>query len=294
MILLQYVFIVYVFRTSTDLGISPPGLSLVICFLIWVGKLSILIDMADVFLGFSVIFARISDIIGRKLAILVSWFLFATFSLASGLAATLGQLIVFRIIQGVGGSGLFSMTMIVLPQVTPGRLWPLMTALLGAVFACSSIVGTCFSTHRISNMNSNNFAGPVLGGVITQQSSWRWIYLFNAPAAALIVIPFWIAWPKEAKKNTKRTLLLNELDLPGAVLLLAASTLLVFALQQAGGKRYEWNSPIIIGTLIVSAVCWIGLFAWIILLEYGKTNIKMKAIFPVSVALQRPIGSALL
>lgn len=258
------------------------------------GKLSILIDMADVFLGFSVIFARISDIIGRKLAILVSWFLFATFSLASGLAATLGQLIVFRIIQGVGGSGLFSMTMIVLPQVTPGRLWPLMTALLGAVFACSSIVGTCFSTHRISNMNSNNFAGPVLGGVITQQSSWRWIYLFNAPAAALIVIPFWIAWPKEAKKNTKRTLLLNELDLPGAVLLLAASTLLVFALQQAGGKRYEWNSPIIIGTLIVSAVCWIGLFAWIILLEYGKTNIKMKAIFPVSVALQRPIGSALL
>ncbi len=95
--------------------------------------------MADI--GFSVIFARISDGIGRKSAIVVAWILFSGFSLASGLAQSMNQLIVFRAIQGIGGSGLFSMAIIVLPEVSPVDLWGLMSGLVGMFFACSSVVG---------------------------------------------------------------------------------------------------------------------------------------------------------
>ncbi|KAG9236590.1 major facilitator superfamily domain-containing protein [Amylocarpus encephaloides] len=229
------------------------------------------------YMGFSIIFARVSDAIGRKSAVLAAFFLFATFSLASGLATSLGRLIVFRIIQGVGGSGLYSMTMIVLPQVTPARYWGIMSGLIGGVFVCSSILG------------------PVLGGVITERATWRWIYLFNAPVTAVIIPLFIFAWPKNLKeKSRKRTLLFKELDFFGALLLLAASTLLVFALQQAGSHRYEWGSGTIIASLVMSGLSWVGFVVWVWLLEYGNSRLKMKAIFPVSLVIQRPVGSAIL
>ncbi|SZF00945.1 unnamed protein product [Blumeria hordei] len=229
------------------------------------------------YMGFSVIFARLSDAIGRKSAILISWFLFAVFSLASGLATTLTQLIIFRSFQGIGGSGLFTMAMTVAPQVSPARLWGLLSGCLGAALACSSLVG------------------PVLGGVITERAGWRWIYLFNAPVAALIVIPLLLAWPKSPQLNKgARNLLLSQVDVPGALLLLAASTLLVFALEQGGGYRNTWNSGPVVASLVVSAVCWILFFSWIIFLESDRCKINIKPIFPLRTSMARPTGPAIL
>ncbi|CCU82105.1 putative MSF multidrug transporter [Blumeria hordei DH14] len=217
------------------------------------------------------------DAIGRKSAILISWFLFAVFSLASGLATTLTQLIIFRSFQGIGGSGLFTMAMTVAPQVSPARLWGLLSGCLGAALACSSLVG------------------PVLGGVITERAGWRWIYLFNAPVAALIVIPLLLAWPKSPQLNKgARNLLLSQVDVPGALLLLAASTLLVFALEQGGGYRNTWNSGPVVASLVVSAVCWILFFSWIIFLESDRCKINIKPIFPLRTSMARPTGPAIL
>jgi MFS family permease len=75
------------------------------------------------------------------MATILAWILFSGFSLASGLAQSINQLIVFRAIQGIGGSGLFSMTMIVLPQISPAKLWGLISGLIGICFACSSVTG---------------------------------------------------------------------------------------------------------------------------------------------------------
>lgn len=85
--------------------------------------------------------ARVSDGAGRKPVIIISWVLFAGFSLASGLAQTLTQLIAFRTVQGIGGSGLFSLAMIVIPELAPKKLWPLMSSLMGISLACSYVVG---------------------------------------------------------------------------------------------------------------------------------------------------------
>lgn len=64
---------------------------------------------ADRRTGFSVVWARASDIFGRKWSIIAAWTIFAAFSLASGLAASMIQLIIFRALQGIGGSGLYSL-----------------------------------------------------------------------------------------------------------------------------------------------------------------------------------------
>lgn len=98
-------------------------------------------NLSDYYIGFAVIFARISDGIGRKAASIVAWVFFAAFSLGAGLSQSMTQLIAFRTLQGIGGSGLFSLCMIVLPQITPVRLWGLMSGLVGTAFVCSYVLG---------------------------------------------------------------------------------------------------------------------------------------------------------
>ncbi|OBT91219.1 hypothetical protein VE02_00380 [Pseudogymnoascus sp. 03VT05] len=228
------------------------------------------------YMGFAVIFARISDGIGRKGASILAWLLFAAFSLGSGLATNINQLIAFRTLQGIGGSGLFSLSMIVLPQITPVRLWALMSSLVGMSFAFSYVLG------------------PILGGVITHNSTWRWIYLFNAPAAVLGVGLILIAWPAQADRKNRLSTSLAQMDVLGALLLLIATVLLVFALQQAGSQEYAWSSPVIVATLTVSAVSWVAFIAWIAWLESGRSGLRIKAIFPLSIALKRPTGPGIL
>ncbi|KFY85515.1 hypothetical protein V500_08351 [Pseudogymnoascus sp. VKM F-4518 (FW-2643)] len=228
------------------------------------------------YMGFAVIFARISDGIGRKAASILAWLLFAAFSLGSGLATNINQLIAFRTLQGIGGSGLFSLSMIVLPQITPVKLWALMSSLVGMSFAFSYVLG------------------PILGGVITHNSTWRWIYLFNAPAAVLGVGLILIAWPAQADRKNRLSTSLAQMDVLGALLLLIATVLLVFALQQAGSQEYAWSSPVIVATLTISAVSWVSFVAWIAWLESGRSGLRIKAIFPLSIALKRPTGPGIL
>jgi MFS family permease len=125
--------------------------------------------------GFLIIYSRCSDIFGRKSSFLTALIFFVTFSLACGVARTMKQLyerlptddfytladtsrIVFRAFQGLGGSGIYSMAMAVMAEVTPqDKLGPV-TGLMSSIFALSSILG------------------PVLGGAITSNTTWRWVF----------------------------------------------------------------------------------------------------------------------
>lgn len=93
------------------------------------------------YLGFSVIFARLNDIIGGRNALLLAWVIFAGFSLAGGLASSLNQLIAFRTLQGIGGSGLFSLTFVVGVAFTPLPYYPAFSAAVGISYAIGSILG---------------------------------------------------------------------------------------------------------------------------------------------------------
>ncbi|KAH8692258.1 putative MFS multidrug transporter [Talaromyces proteolyticus] len=230
------------------------------------------------YMGFAMIFTRMSDGIGRLEATIIAWIFFGAFSLGSGLAKTLNQLIGFRLLQGIGGSGLYSMVMVVGTEITPIKHYGSFSAMIGMTVAVGSILG------------------PILGGVITTESTWRWIYLFNAPCTAFGIFSLLVCWPRpksnsEIAKNPLRSF--HKVDYLGAILLLAASTLLVFALQEAGAAAYAWNSAAIISALAISAVCWCAFFGWISWLSFGEGPRGMRAIFPLTIALTRPTGPAI-
>lgn len=93
------------------------------------------------YMAFTVLFARVSDCIGRRNSLLVAWTIFTVFSLGCGLSKSLNTLIAFRVLQGVGGSGLYCMMMVILPDITPTKLLPLMSAMIGVCFASGAALG---------------------------------------------------------------------------------------------------------------------------------------------------------
>ena len=79
----------------------------------------------------------------------------------------------------------------------------------------------------------------------------------------------------------------------GAFLLLTASTLLVFGIQEAGATTFSWSSPTIIASLVISAACWLAFFGWSSWLPISVREYQIHAIFPFHIALSRPMGPAI-
>lgn len=102
--------------------------------------------------------ARVSDVVGRKAVVCMSFFLFLVASLACGFASSLEQLIGFRAAQGIGGAGLYSMAMIIYPELTPPGLVPAISAVVGLIVALAGV------------------SGPIIGGLLTTYASWRWAF----------------------------------------------------------------------------------------------------------------------
>ena len=134
-----------------------------------------------------------------------------------------------------------------------------MSGATGAVFAVSSVLG------------------PVLGGVICNQTTWRWIFWLNVPVGVATILLVLLAWPT-AVANRALSLhksSLVQLDVIGVVLLTAATVLLIVGLQEAGSAIIAWDSSITIGLLTASGASAICLVAWTWFLESrgGRTQI---------------------
>jgi MFS family permease len=120
---------------------------------IWAALAYILAD-----LGCAVFFTRLADVFGRKQMLLASFSFFTVFSLACGFSQTVEQLIVFRTLQGIGGTGLYSLTMVISPEISPPKYLHHVVSAIGATVAVAGVMG------------------PVLGGIITGNTTWRWIF----------------------------------------------------------------------------------------------------------------------
>jgi MFS family permease len=84
--------------------------------------------------------------------------IFLAFSIGCGFSKSLNQLIACRALQGVGGSGLYSLTMVIFPEISPPKMTKWIASLVGAVIAISGVLG------------------PVLGSIITHYTTWRWVF----------------------------------------------------------------------------------------------------------------------
>ncbi|CAM1511073.1 Fc.00g085860.m01.CDS01 [Cosmosporella sp. VM-42] len=225
------------------------------------------------YLGFSVIFPRISDVIGRRNAFVAAYLIFFAFSLGCGFAQTLNQLIIFRAFQGVGGSGLYSLTMIMLPELCPPHLRPRIGALVGMVVAMSGILG------------------PLLGGIFSRHATWRWAFWINGPIGGASMAIFFLTWPKAKYLATIERRSWKELDYLGSFLGISAATLVVFAFQNAGAHRL-WSGAIFIAPLVAGLVGWASLVGWQFFI---RTHLpRLAAAFPLSLFHNRVYTTACL
>ncbi|KAF2472397.1 putative MFS multidrug transporter [Lindgomyces ingoldianus] len=209
--------------------------------------------------SFILVWSKLSDTFGTKVLLILANVMFGVFSVACAVSQTMEQLIIFRALQGIGGSGLYSLVFVVLAKIVPMNQLGLYSGVLSSVFALASLLG------------------PILGGVIVVNTTWRWIFWLNAPGVSVAIALLLYAMPPSQERiwDTER---LKRVDYIGSVICIAWAIPFVFALQQ-GGSKYPWSSGTIIGTLAVGS-CGIVLFAlhqW-----WESRRDKKETIFPVN------------
>jgi EmrB/QacA subfamily drug resistance transporter len=163
------------------------------------------------------LYGRLSDLFGRKPAFTISISVFLVGSVLCGLARGMGELIAFRTLQGIGAGGLIVLSQTVIGDLVSPRERGKYQGLFSGVFTACSV------------------AGPLLGGLITEYASWRWIFYVNLPlgAAALAMISGGLR-PAPPGPTPK-------LDVRGAVLLTTGTGCLLLLLSW-GGTTYPWWS----------------------------------------------------
>ncbi|MFC3323412.1 MDR family MFS transporter [Mesorhizobium cantuariense] len=178
------------------------------------------------------LYGKISDVYGRRPTIYAAILIFLAGSLVSAMAPNMLVLIVGRAIQGAGGGGLFALAQTVIGDLVPPRERARYSAWIAGTWAVASI------------------AGPLLGGTFAEHLHWSLIFWINIPlglvAMAIINKPL-RKLPIAAKHH--------RIDGLGALLLVAATALLLLALNW-GGSEYPWLSREILGLLACSAVIW--------------------------------------
>ncbi|KAI0177838.1 major facilitator superfamily transporter [Pestalotiopsis sp. NC0098] len=225
------------------------------------------------YLGFAVFVSRFSDIIGRRTAFTGAYIVFVAFSLACGVAQNMTQLIVCRAFQGIGGSGLYSLTMVILLETAPEKVKPALGGLIGAVIATAGVLG------------------PVLGGILTHYASWRWVFWINGPFGAISLVLFHLAWPKAEYLPDIEKRTWSELDFMGSGLLIAAAVLVVFPFQNASQEAL-FKTAVFLAPLLTGIACWFALIVWELFLDRHWGD-KLAAALPIRLLRNRMFAAAI-
>src|SRR5574338_297860 len=184
------------------------------------------------------IVALLSARFGRKNFYMASVFLFTGASVACGMATTLGTMVAFRVIQGVGGGVLMIVSQAILRETFPVEE----QGMAMGIYGMGVLLAPAF--------------GPTLGGWLTDNYSWPWIYYINVPVGVLnlALVARFIEDPPYLVREK------GEIDLPGLALLVIGLGALQLMLEQ--GSRENWfDSGYIIRLAIVAAVGMV-LFIW--------------------------------
>jgi EmrB/QacA subfamily drug resistance transporter len=179
---------------------------------------------------------RLSDIFGRKKAYVLGFVVFALASLGAGFAGSGAELILWRIMQGVGAAFLFANAAALVTDAFPKEQ-------LGVAMGTNTMIAAV-----------GLVIGPVLGGALVS-ISWHWVFWFNVPFALAGAAWGALVLHELATKDTNR-----GLDIPGTLTFVAGLTGLVFGISKGGIT--SWTQPDVIGSLIAAFVL-LPAFVWI-------------------------------
>ena len=116
------------------------------------------------------LYGKLGDMYGRKPVFLAAILIFLAGSLLCGLSQSMGELIAFRALQGLGAGGLMVGAQAIIAEIVPPRERGRYMGLIGSVFAVASV------------------AGPLLGGFFVETLSWRWVFYVNMPIGVVAVL----------------------------------------------------------------------------------------------------------
>jgi EmrB/QacA subfamily drug resistance transporter len=179
------------------------------------------------------LYGKLGDLFGRKIVLQSAIVLFLIGSALCGLSRSMGELIAFRALQGIGGGGLMVTTMAAVGDIIAPRDRGRYQGIFGAVFGLSTVLG------------------PLAGGFFVEHLSWRWIFYVNLPLGVVAVAV--IGWTFAAPGAGRRP----AIDVLGAALL--AVTLIALVLfTSLGGHTFPWFSPESIGMIGLAAAALAG------------------------------------
>jgi EmrB/QacA subfamily drug resistance transporter len=228
--------VIVIANDFTALNVALPSIEQ--DFNVDVGTAQWVINAYALTFGMAIVTAgRLADIFGRRRVFFIGTAVFAVFSLLGGLAQTAPELIAMRVVMGIGGA----------------MMWP---AILGMTYAALPEKRAALAGGLILGAAGlGNAIGPLLGGVLTDALTWRWIFFLNVPIAifAITVTALKVHQPPVETEASR-------VDYPGIATLSTGLVLLLLAFDQAAD--WGFGDPRVIAMLVVS-VGLIAAFAWI-------------------------------
>src|SRR5229473_1116227 len=188
------------------------------------------------------IYGKLSDLFGRKPIFLIGIVIFLAGSALSGASQSMNELIAFRAFQGLGAGALLPIAITIVGDLFTPRERGKWQGVTGAVFGLSAIIG------------------PVVGGWITQNTSWRWVFYVNLPVGIVALLVLIFLMPTLRGKSKK-----VSIDYIGAAMLVLGTVPLLLGFTLAG-SQFAWLSAQIIGLFagaLVMLVSFVIYEAWL-------------------------------
>src|SRR5216683_5259314 len=181
------------------------------------------------------LYGKLSDIYGRRLFFLGGMVIFLAGSALAGTSQDMTQLIIYRGIQGLGAGALMPIVQAIIGDIFPSAERGKWQGLIFAAFGLTTIIG------------------PTLGGWITDNWGWRWVFYVKMPVGIIAILTAGFVMPKLVNRRQ------HIIDYLGVVTLIAGTVPLLLAFSWAG-TQYAWGSWQIIGLFIFSAVMLVTFF----------------------------------
>jgi EmrB/QacA subfamily drug resistance transporter len=180
------------------------------------------------------LWGRLSDLWGRRPTYLAGLVIFLAGSALSGAAQSMGQLVAFRALQGIGAGSLITIGMTVVGDLYGLERRAKMQGYLSGVWGVASL------------------AGPLIGGFLSDHVSWRWVFYINLPFGALAMLLIATALRADGPPGRRR-----PLDAAGLVLFSAGVSAVLLGVAEAG-RTGAWDRPVVLGALGFAAACLAG------------------------------------